>query len=362
MNEFIEIDLHRIELRFKQTRITRNRYRKQLLQSIVTDGLRSPVEVVEEADRFILMDGYLRFDIVQSLGRDTIAVTTRAESVQEALLRYLRSGQAKRLDAIEEGWLIEHLSTQSLSYSQIGQRIGKNRSWVQRRHRLVIDLPSHLQEAVRQSYITSWSAARVLTPLARANEQHATQLLDKQRETPLTSRELMTWFKQYQQANQGQRTAMVEQPKLLLKTLQQRDQSTQNQSLQLGVDGQWLEQIQRITQQLHRLTKKVSDVLGPTQSQEQRNLILDAVDECTQQFQQLTQCINEVTHAGQPHQGNDQEATREQNTHSKDQSTAGSIEKHGPSSAERAGAPKRATPEVAERHIQALRSLFEDER
>ena len=360
MNEYTEIDLHLIELRFKETRIARDRRRKQLLQSIATEGLQSPVEAVREEDRFILVDGYMRFDIVQRLGQDTIAVYIRQESVLEALLHYLRAGQAKRLDAIEEGWLIEHLVHQSLSYRDIGRQIGKNKGWVQRRHRLVTDLPEPLQEAVRQSHITSWSAERVLTPLSRANAQHAEQLLDAQKNSPLTSRELMAWFKQYQKSNQGQRAAMVEQPKLLLKTLQQRDQTAQSDALKQGVDGQWLEQIQRISQQLRRLTKKVCDVLGPTQSQAQRALLLDAFTELTQQFHQLTQRINEVTHAGQPHQGDHQEPARQGGTDSTDQQTAASIEKHRTPSTERASASKRTDPEVAEHHIQALRSLFED--
>lgn len=361
MNEFTQMDLHRIELRFKETRIARNRYRKQLLQSIVTEGLLSPVEVVQEADQMILMDGYLRFDIVRHLGRDTIAVRIRQESLQESLLCYLRSGQTKRVDAIEEGWLIDYLVNQSLNYSAIGQCIGKSKGWVQRRHRLVTDLPAHLQDAVRQSHITSWSAERVLTPLSRANAKHAERLLDVQKQSPLTSRELMTWFKQYQKSNQGQRDAMVEQPKLLLKALQQRTQAVQNHTLQQGIDGQWLAQIQRITQQLRWLIKKTSDVLGPTQTKEQRTVLLDGVNEFNQQFQQLTQRINEVIHAGQSHQRDHPETARKGNLHPPDQPTAGPIEKHGPSGTEEeACAEHKTDPEVAERHIQALRTLLQD--
>ena len=146
--EIGEIDLHLIELRYQETRIARPTYRAQLLKSISTDGLLTPIAAIKEGDQFVLMDGYLRFDIVRSLGHDTVSGFISDATEENALTCYMRVCQSERHEAIEEGWLIDVLVKQSLSYSDIGRRIGKDKSWVQRRHKLATDLTEELQDAI----------------------------------------------------------------------------------------------------------------------------------------------------------------------------------------------------------------------
>lgn len=361
MIEITEIDLHLVELRYRDTRITRPHDRAKLLQSISTDGLLTPITTIKEGNQFILMDGYLRFDIIKKLGQDTLMASVSEAGEQEALLSYLRLSQYNRHEAIEEGWLVDILVQNSLSYSEIGRRVGKDKSWAQRRHKLVTDLSEELQNAVRKSHISSWSAERILTPLARANTDHAVQLIQKLQETPLSSRELSTWFRHYQEGNQGQRKTMIENPKLLLKTLAEREKSVEAKSLQQGVDGRWLEQVSSITRQLAWLTREIPKILGTTQTQEQSGTLLKAYDALAKQFQLFKDKIHEVKDAEHSNQGNDQTASQQGHIDPPDQPATENISEQCSASVEE-HPEQKADPQVAERYLQAARSLLEDGR
>jgi len=97
-----EIDLHCFDLRYCQTRIKRTRARSRLLTSIESNGQQSPVFSIPKNEQQILIDGYLRFDVMQSLGRDTILTDSVEMSECEALLHYLRVNQSRQHEAIEE--------------------------------------------------------------------------------------------------------------------------------------------------------------------------------------------------------------------------------------------------------------------
>lgn len=102
-----EIDLHLFDLRYQETRIKRPRLILRLLESISSEGLLSPITAIQEDHRFVLIDGYARFEVVRNLGKDTILTTISDAVEQQALLQYLRLNQSERHEPIEEGWLID---------------------------------------------------------------------------------------------------------------------------------------------------------------------------------------------------------------------------------------------------------------
>lgn len=248
---------------------------------------------------------------------------------------------------------------QSLSYSEIGCRVGKDKSWAQRRHKLVTDLSQELQNAVRQSKISTWSAERVLTPLARAKAPHATQLIDTLSETPMSTRELTAWFKHYQQANQGQRDLMVKTPGLFIKTLQQPQDASEANDLEQGIDGRWLNQVERMSSQLSYLTREAPKVFGESQSNSQQHLLIKAYERFAKQFQIFKNKVHEVTHARSQNRGDHQAVTQQRNLNPTDQPAVEDLTKQRSASVEEPRAQK-ADPEVAARYLQAVRSLLQD--
>ena len=254
--EALEVDLHRIELRFADARLIEPRAVDALARSIEESGqLIACIAVPEEdSNRLVLIDGYRRILALRRLGRDTACVESWACDLAQALLRVLARANARPFAALEEALLLRELvHGQGLSEREVARRSGRDVSWVSRRLGLVCALPDALLAAVRKGAVSTWAATRVLAPLARANTKHATQLLDALASSPLSSRELHSWFQHYLRTPRAARERMVTHPRLFIQTLQARDEQRADARLREGPEGQCAADIRQLLAPIKRL-------------------------------------------------------------------------------------------------------------
>ena len=254
--EVLEIDLHRLELRFAEARLLEPQAVDALARSIEQSGqLIACIAVpVEGSNRLILVDGYRRILALRRLGRDTACVESWSCDLAQALLRVLARANARPYAALEEALLLRELvHGQGLSEREVARRSGRDVSWVSRRLQLVCALPDALLAAVRKGDLSTWAATRVLAPLARANTEHAAQLLDALASTPLSSRELHSWFQHYQSTPRAARERMVSHPRLFIQTLQARDEERADTRLREGPEGQCVADIRQLLAPIKRL-------------------------------------------------------------------------------------------------------------
>jgi ParB-like chromosome segregation protein Spo0J len=206
----IELDLHRLELRFADSRLVEPRAVARLAQSIERCGQIVPCVVVAApesrdgagggAQALVLIDGYRRVGALRRLGRDTVGVEQWCCDLTTALLRVLARTRDRAFASIEEALLLRALVAEpGLSRHEVARRSGRDVSWVSRRLQLLSGLPDAALAAVRGGRLSSWAANRVIVPLARANPEHAERLLAMLATSPLSTRELWCWFEHYQQ-------------------------------------------------------------------------------------------------------------------------------------------------------------------
>ena len=179
MENVRHLEFHQLLTQFASLRVHEPRRVQQLARSIERQGQLMPVVAVpgnEQAVRWILIDGYRRWEALRQLGQDHIWVDVWDRSVDEALLLCLGRGPERAWQAIEEAALIEELSRRH-SLRAIAASLGRDVSWVSRRLSLFQALPEDLLTAVRQGKLSLWAASRILAPLARANTDHARTLL-----------------------------------------------------------------------------------------------------------------------------------------------------------------------------------------
>src|SRR3972149_6048389 len=151
-------------------------------------------------------------------------VESWACGLAQALLTVLARANARPFAALEEALLLRELvHGQGLSEREVARRRGRDVSWGRRRLELVCALPDALLAAVRKGALSTWAATRGLAPLARANTEHAAQLLEALASSPLSSRELHTWFQHYLRTPRAARERMVSHPGLFMQRLQARD-------------------------------------------------------------------------------------------------------------------------------------------
>jgi ParB family chromosome partitioning protein len=228
-----EVELHRLILRYGKSRIRRPRDLNRLTDSIERHGQSTPVTtVVDEAGQLVLIDGYLRVEAVRRCGKDTVVADIWPFTEDEDL------------------------------------------SWVSRRLSLMEALPEEILDGLCEGKISSWTACRVLAPLARANPEHAQLLFGQLISQPFSTREVADLYGHYQRGNSKQREKIVREPALFIKAMGARKQQLEAQSLAQGPEGQWIQDWRVVAAILRRLHKALATVIHAGQDTLERRGLL----------------------------------------------------------------------------------------
>jgi ParB family chromosome partitioning protein len=265
----LDLDLHRLDLRFAGARVAEPRAVERIARSIECGGqivpciavADPPVQVLEGSERLVLIDGYRRIAALRRLGRDTARVECWACDLVEAVLGVLARTQSRPLASIEEALLVREL-VQSLGLSQhdVARRCGRDVSWVSRRLQLLSGLPDAALVAVIEGRLSSWAASRVVAPLARANSEHADRLVKALCAAPLSSRELRNWFEHYQKASRVARERLVSHPHLFLAALEESIEQCVSARLRDGPEGSCEIELRRINVLIRSVRKRLPNL------------------------------------------------------------------------------------------------------
>jgi len=275
------IEIAHLNLRYAHTRIRSAKAVLRLAGTIESFGQISPVLVVPGVapPEHILIDGYLRVEALRRCGRDLVQAQIWHDKETEALIHVLASSQGRAWDIFEQAGLLKELFEQhQLPQAQIARLLGKDKSWVSRRISFLTLLPDEILEAVRDGRISSWSAHRVLAPLARANADHAGKLAGNLKKESLSTRDLALFFDHYKKANQNVRQNMVDQPHLFLKALEATTSKRQAKVISAGPEGRWVQEIKTAGSILTRLIGQVPVVFYPGQGELEQRPLLTAFD------------------------------------------------------------------------------------
>lgn len=214
----MDLEIAQLDRRYETLR-TRNAAReRRLLSSIDAGGQQTPIVVVLDEGRAVVVDGYKRVRALSRLGQDLVRATTWDLSELDALVleRILRTGEHG--GAIEEGWFLQELEQRfGLSREELARRFDRTPSWVSRRLSLVQVLPASVQEHVRTGAIGAHGAERYLVPLARANEVDCEAIAKAIAPLRPSTRQLGELFSAYHMGNESTRALLIESPQIVLK-------------------------------------------------------------------------------------------------------------------------------------------------
>lgn len=293
------VDLHLLKLRYAHIRVKNEARVRRLADSISRHGqLEAMLTVSGQDGRLILVDGYQRHAALKYLGQDAGLVAVADEPESQALYQLLLNRGDRQWEAIEEAGLIQELHRRfGCSLSEIGRRIGRDKSYVKRRMDLLESLPEEILSRVIAGIISTWAASRVLVPLARANPSDATRLADHLEREPMSTRELQLFYDHYQKANRQVRDRMLNQPALFIKSIQalagSKDESPEER---------WLHDAKVVCAILDRLRDKADMVFYPNQEQKLRRQLLVRVAKARRLTVELQHKIKERLEYDRPHQ------------------------------------------------------------
>lgn len=194
-----------------------------------------PVIVIRDAERFVLIDGYLRVEALRRLHRDTAMATMWPLSEIEALLHHRHLSIAKRA-AIEDAWLLGRLRDHGLAMDELARRLCRSKSWVSRRLGLLDELAIAAQDRVRAGTVPPHAAMKYLVPLARANKRHCEQLLAGLGDTRVSVRDLGALYAAWKRADRTGKQRIVDEPLLFLRALSSTSKDDDDESASLHKD------------------------------------------------------------------------------------------------------------------------------
>lgn len=214
----MDLELHQLELRHDVLRVRNARRERQLLASMAETGQTTPVVVVREDERFVLIDGYKRVRAQRALRQDTVLAIEWALSESDALVfeRILRSGDADTV--IEQGWFLREMHVRfGLAQHELARRFSRTQSWVSNRIALVAQLPESVQSHVRDGAIGGHAAMKFLVPLASANATACARLADAVAPERMTDRQIGELYVAYTEGNGKARELVLSMPVAVLR-------------------------------------------------------------------------------------------------------------------------------------------------
>lgn len=215
----MQVEIHQIELRYAALRVIDPGRQARLVASLAREGQHSPVlAVVEEDDRYVLIDGYRRVAAMASLGRDVVDLAVLPIEAPEALILAWRLESARRRSVLEDAWLLQELvEAHGLRQVELAAQLHRSKSWVSRRLALVNALPARVQDAVRTGIVPAHAAMKFLVPLARANSEHCERLVTALGDVAVSDRQVERLYLGWRTGDDEQRERIVSHPHLFLK-------------------------------------------------------------------------------------------------------------------------------------------------
>lgn len=236
----MELEHHQLILRYEHLRKRCPERERRLLSSLAGHGQQIPIVVVasEEADRFVVVDGYKRVRAMRRLGCDVVQAACWDMGEADALLlgRLMRAGAEE--SAFEQGlWLQELHLRFALSLEELARRFDRSVSWVSRRVALVRDLPETIQQRVLRGEVVAHAAMKYLVPLARANREACERLVEAIAGKKLTTRQVGELVAAYRSGGTKTRTLVLTDPLVVLKA---RDRNTSSLVIEPKSPGELL--------------------------------------------------------------------------------------------------------------------------
>lgn len=151
-------------------------------RSLERHGQLQPITVAARSDGqpddgHEVVDGFKRMRAARALGWPSLHAVIEDVGVVDAKLRIVEIHEGQRLTELEEGWLVRSLHRDDrLSQGEIAARLGRHKSWVNRRLVLVEALEPGLQLDVRRGLLAVRAAVH-LAALPRGNQAPVAELI-----------------------------------------------------------------------------------------------------------------------------------------------------------------------------------------
>ena len=178
------IELAQLGERLSPLRLRSPEALREIERSLSRHGQLVAVVCHRQDDKVELVDGYKRLIGARALGWSVLRAEVHEVTGPAAKLLLWQSNARQALSDLEEAWLVRALYRDDrLTQPQIGQLLGRHKSWVCRRLVLAEGLTESVAADVRLGLVSA-TAAREVGRLSRGNQKQGAQVIARCGPTP----------------------------------------------------------------------------------------------------------------------------------------------------------------------------------
>lgn len=259
----MQLEFHQLDRRLESLRVRHPARLRRLIASLAESGQQTPIIVIEQAGRYLVIDGHKRIAALEQLGRDTVEAVVWEMSEVEALVleRSLRTSAPE--SAIEQGWLLTEMENRlGCSIEELARRFDRSKTWVASRLALVEALPQSVQQLVREGKIAAPVAMRYLVPVARISVEQCQRMAEVFATQAWTARQAGELYHAWRQASRQVRERILAAPELFGKTQQQLDSLEKQLNQITAIVQRALEQLESPPEDCSRIRRKTERAIA----------------------------------------------------------------------------------------------------
>jgi ParB family transcriptional regulator, chromosome partitioning protein len=322
----MQLEFHQLDRRWQHLRVRQPARQRRLLASLAESGQQTPVVVVpaeDQANRYVIIDGYKRIAALEQLGRDTVeaVVWPMSEAAAVLLDRSLRFSEHET--ALEVGWLLQELE-QRFGYSldELARRFDRSVTWVSRRLALVELLPEAIQHQVREGKIAAQAAMKFLVPVARQSLEDCQRMAAIFAEHHCDTREAGQLYAAWRRGSAATRKRILDDPALFFKTQRQ-------EKAPPGTGAELIRDLELVAAIVNRAHRRIAGAEAAELDQ-QRTAARRQIERIEKQLQRINEkLLPEPTHVEPSTTDHDSGAAHAEGSETRDRASAGDFPRGG---------------------------------
>ena len=280
----MQVEFHQLDRRWEHLRVRHPVRQRRLLTSLAEAGQQTPIVVVtaeNQADRYVVIDGYKRIAALEQLGRDTVEAVVWPMSEAAAVLLDRSLRLAEHETALEVGWLLAEME-QRFGYGveELARRFDRSVTWVSRRLALVELLPEAIQQQVREGKVAAQVAMKFLVPVARQSLEDCQRMAAIFAEHHCDSREAGQLYAAWRRGSPAIRKRILDDPALFFKTQRQ-------EKAPPGAAAELIRDLEVVTAIVNRAHRRLAGAEAVELDRQQRAAARQQIERIEKQLQRI---------------------------------------------------------------------------
>lgn len=275
----------------------------RMRQGLSAHGQLTPVIAVEREGKLELVDGFKRRSAATQLGWAELLVNVRRldERGQWAAMLALNK-MPGAMTELEEGLILRELFQSGLTQVEIGQLVGRHKSWVSRRLGLLERLHSDLVEWVRTGLMSAGTARRLMV-LPAGNQLEVAAVVTQ---AELSTSETELWVSLWRKTSDPQiRRFLLKEPRAAIQNAQPEKAETVLDP-RLSARGKALA---RVLPLLRGVAVRVSEALQPAPEPTDLKLLLAQMEKTASVLPQAQEALGFASRCARAENSGERSAT-----------------------------------------------------